>query len=196
MTKAKNNEIGLSEAELEELRQAADNQHGYEAQRRHFWKVATPVFVVVAVLSVAGLVVWLSSVLDTPPDIEPKFPGEGAAEGTVTISAPIRAEGSGPWRDPNSSIYSDSILITLSKSLADEGWMPLLSDGSCKVLSPGANTSFTGADGVQVTSFDQTTATHIILAQDADDLDCDLEYAVPSLRGAAGTFTTTVTPGE
>ena len=187
---AKKNELGLSADELEELQREADRQHGYEASRRHFWKVAIPVFVVAALVTVGAAVAWVIGGLPAIPDIEPKFPGEGAGEGTLTISAPIRAEGA------DSVIYSDSILITLSKSLADEGWMPLLSDGSCKVLSPGANTSFTGADGVQVTSFDQTTATHIILAQDADDLDCDLEYAVPSLQGAAGTFTTTVTPGE
>lgn len=65
-----------------------------------------------------------------------------ATEGTLTISAPIRNEGA------SNVIYSDSILITLSKSLAE------------------------------------------------DDIDCDLEYAVPTLQGAAGTFSTTVTPGE
>lgn len=145
---------------------------------------------IVAAAAVVGLSFALGNVVATPPGIEPKFPGEGAVEGTVTISAPIRNEGA------SNVIYSDSILITLSKSLADEGWMPLLSDGSCNALSPGANTSFTGADGVQVTSFDQTTATHIVLTQSEDDIDCDLEYAVPSLEGAAGTFTTTVTPGE
>lgn len=140
-----------------------------------------------AVLTV--LVIYVVRSLDqiSAQDVEPKLSGEG---GVLTIAAPIRVEGG------SVTTFSDSILVTLSKSLADDGWTPVLSDGSCRVLSPGANTQFTGADGVQVTSFDQTTATHIIITKSADDLDCDLEYAVPTMTGSAGSFSTTIKPGD
>lgn len=137
--------------------------------------------VAVVVIGVAGL-----SGCDAPPDIEPEFPWTG--DDSLTITAPLRVEGT------DSRHYSDSIIVTVSKSLADEGWMPMLSDGACNVLSAGAHTQFVGADGAQVTSFDQTTATHIIIAQAEDDLDCELEYAVPEPTQA--TFRATIKVGS
>lgn len=137
---------------------------------------------------VAAVVVWLSFVLPSGTNHEPTPSGEGVIDRTLTITAPLRVEGL------DNAYFSDSIIVTLSKSLADEDWVPVLSGGACHVLSPGANTHFIGADGVQVTSFDQTIATHIILTQDEDDIDCDLEYAVPA--PTRGTFTTTVDLGE
>jgi hypothetical protein len=163
-----------------------------ESHRRRQITWLTLICLAVAAL-LAALTVFMIYALNgvdqaSIPDPEPKFPGAG--KGTLTIAAPIRVEGAA------STPFSDSILVTLSKDLADDGWTPVLSDGSCHVLSPGANTQFTGADGVQVTSFDQTTATHILVTKSADDLDCDLEYAVPTMTGSAGAFSTTIETGE
>lgn len=158
-------------------------------RRRITWLTLICLAVAALVAALTVFAIYALNGLDQAlPDPEPKFPGAG--EGTLTIAAPIRVEGG------SVTTFSDSILVTLSKDLADDGWTPVLSDGSCHVLSPGANTQFTGADGVQVTSFDQTTATHVLVTKSADELNCNLEYAVPTMTGSAGAFSTTIETGE
>jgi hypothetical protein len=46
---------------MEELQLEADRQHGYEASRRHYWKVAIPVFAVGAIVTVGAAVVWVAT---------------------------------------------------------------------------------------------------------------------------------------
>lgn len=138
-----------------------------------------------------GAAALIASVLTGcgPDQPNPTATSPGAGEGTLTITAPLRVVGAEGIHGP------DSVLVTLSKNLADEGWAPALSDGSCKLLSPGVNTQFTGADGVQVTTFDQVKpdATHVLITKSGEDPNCDLEYKIPTPEEK--TFTTTIDVG-
>jgi len=58
---AQKNTPSEAQEEWQEALREADRLHTYQANRRHFWKVAVPVIVAAVVLPAAGIVAWTAS---------------------------------------------------------------------------------------------------------------------------------------